>query len=641
MLRIWSIVSCVFILACARAEAPHGLDDADAGGAGRHAAGSGSGSGEAGRDAAVGGWDAPLPAGSGAAGDAAAGSGAAGDGAAGSGERVCGSGGWCWAHGASIHAMATGSGTVFAVGAGGAVLEWRDGRFQSLPAFTSEGLNSVWLSGPNDVWVTSYQHDVFHYDGMRWKQLAVRGHKVTGTGPNDVWVGMQHYDGTRWQKHEVPQITVLGDALALGPKDVWVLAQVEPVPGSTVAEGYTAVLRFDGSQWQQVGQRIEPSVGYTRLVRVAGEVWIHASTIAYRLEGQVWRHRPMLYGFDAWSVAMSGTPEREVIRLFDGQDVVEVPPETRCRSALRVRDGESFCFSEQGQLYRFDGAAWQRTFQDAYGTTLSAPEWGQVAPELWAGEAKLAWGSAADDVLRVRTLATNDHDPEDVLEHYDGARWSELARGRFWDITGSARDNVWIVGKQLLHWDGVALREITRPDEVLDGGLTAAISFGPRATFFVADLNNQSEAVMRYDGDWSVMFTRSKTPPDITAFERLVGSGESDLWLVATRQRGLRELGTGAVFHYDGSTWQSVALWSTSGMTGIAVDTENVWVSDVSGVYRLPRASVMSTPVHDNTGNTFAVPNGDMPVSMHRARLWRGPNDLWLTTGHQAMRLPL
>ncbi|HKP57433.1 MAG TPA: hypothetical protein VJV78_11965 [Polyangiales bacterium] len=74
-------------------------------------------------------------------------------------------------------------------------------------------------------------------------------------------------------------------------------------------------------------------------------------------------------------------------------------------------------------------------------------------------------------------------------------------------------------------------------------------------------------------------------------------------------------------------------------MRSIAVDADSVWVSDVMGVYRLPRASAMSTPIHDDTGNTFAVPDSSLPIAPYRARLWRGPNDLWLATGEQAMRL--
>ncbi|HKP57432.1 MAG TPA: hypothetical protein VJV78_11960 [Polyangiales bacterium] len=89
MLRIVSVVSCVFALACARTEAasePHELEptrsDSDAA-VQRAAAGDGGGAAMNGR-VALGGRQAPLPAGSGGAGDGAAVSGA-GDGATASG----------------------------------------------------------------------------------------------------------------------------------------------------------------------------------------------------------------------------------------------------------------------------------------------------------------------------------------------------------------------------------------------------------------------------------------------------------------------------------------------------------------------------------------------------------------------------
>ena len=53
--------------------------------------------------------------------------------------------------------------------------------------------------------------------------------------------------------------------------------------------------------------------------------------------------------------------------------------------------------------------------------------------------------------------------PQATLELYDGHDWRELARGAFRDISGSAPDNVWILGAALLRYDGSGLAEVALP----------------------------------------------------------------------------------------------------------------------------------------------------------------------------------
>jgi len=53
-------------------------------------------------------------------------------------------------------------------------------------------LNSVWGSGPDDIWITSDSGAPLHYDGSTWSAMpslsdySLQG--VWGSGPDDVWI---------------------------------------------------------------------------------------------------------------------------------------------------------------------------------------------------------------------------------------------------------------------------------------------------------------------------------------------------------------------------------------------------------------------------------------------------------------------
>jgi hypothetical protein len=358
---------------------------------------------------------------------------------------------------------------------------------------------------------------------------------------------------------------------------------------------------------------------------VAGEVWIDAGANAYRLDGTQWHELPGPYGLDGCRVAAESGARTETLSLFDGEQISAVPADTECVAARRTGADEVFCFSREGELFRFDRSSWRRAPQDVFGTTLSADQWGHVPPALWAGNAILAWGTGPDDVFRVSPVdLIAVHGQRHRIEHYDGERWTEIARGDYFDIAGSAADDVWMVGKPLMHWDGSALHEVSVPDELYP---SAAVSFGPKAAWFIATqyTPEPKSSVLRYDGSWSVQYTE----PSSDAFEDIAGRSADDLWLLAIRQPMLRQRGTGALIRYDGKTWRAADLWQTWGFGALILGRDDLWVSDTDSIYRVPLSNL-------SAADSF-VPM----VAGTKGQLWLGPSDVWLTTAHQAMRLSL
>jgi hypothetical protein len=105
----------------------------------------------------------------------------------------------------------SGPNDVWAVGGRGTIRHLRagDDRFQEVDSPTQQALHSVWGSGPNDIWAVGDGGTILHYDGRSFEastaQFAI-GRKphlnaVWGSGPNDVWIvgdGVAlHYTGAK------------------------------------------------------------------------------------------------------------------------------------------------------------------------------------------------------------------------------------------------------------------------------------------------------------------------------------------------------------------------------------------------------------------------------------------------------------
>jgi hypothetical protein len=108
-----------------------------------------------------------------------------------------------------------------------------------------EGVNAIWGSAPDDVWVVGPQSTAAHFDGSAWRRYIVAGTENTavwGSGPDDVYVAglfeSEHWDGSGWQPIEMDAFRGAEGIWGFAADDVW------------MADGSGEMAHFDGTTWQ-------------------------------------------------------------------------------------------------------------------------------------------------------------------------------------------------------------------------------------------------------------------------------------------------------------------------------------------------------------------------------------------------------
>jgi hypothetical protein len=151
-----------------------------------------------------------------------------------------------------------------------------------LPAGLTSFISDASATSSTDVWAASqYGRYLLHFDGVRW-QVARRWQQgqvtgVTAVTPADVWVfgttadgtsaiGTWHYDGLAWQRVAGLAGSIVR-ASAISASDIWAIA---------ASPASYAVVRFDGTNWQQVptGSALD-SVQVRDILALSGsDVWV-------------------------------------------------------------------------------------------------------------------------------------------------------------------------------------------------------------------------------------------------------------------------------------------------------------------------------------------------------------------------------
>jgi hypothetical protein len=98
------------------------------------------------------------------------------------------------------------------------------------------GFNSVWGSGPDDVYAVA-RGAVYHFDGDVWARVNAvpGGRQVFGSASNDVYIingtTLYRWNGASWSSRTLSQEAIAG--WSNGPTDVWI-------------SGYQNMMHFDG-----------------------------------------------------------------------------------------------------------------------------------------------------------------------------------------------------------------------------------------------------------------------------------------------------------------------------------------------------------------------------------------------------------
>jgi hypothetical protein len=307
------------------------------------------------------------------------------------------------------------------------------------------------------------------------------------------------------------------------------------VAGALYAVGVDAgVARFDGRRWRRIDAEVAAGRdllaaaarvredGTEELVAV-GDGGLGLSVVGDAVELIAGRgellHLQAVVGVGEGSDELWAVGDGGVLHLVDGTWSRD-GPETELHGLWSPGDGTLWAAGHGGQLLRHAGGGWRTVRRGGEETELHAiwgtgPDFALVVGkdrwlEIGPGEAVReitgprpvaagVWGSARDDIWVVG---------RDGIFHVVGDAITPGPEGAFFDVWGAAADDVWAVGAEggLAHWDGDAWTRVEAPTRL---NLLAV---------------------------W--------------------GSGSDDVWAVGDG---------GTILHYDGAAWR----WRDSGTDGI------------------------------------------------------------------------
>ncbi|MEU6266191.1 hypothetical protein [Saccharopolyspora shandongensis] len=149
---------------------------------------------------------------------------------------------------------------------------WVDGGWQGVPlppATDEQSFSSVGGAAPDDLWMAG----------------------TTVARPQQI-VSM-HWDGAQWSHVQVPPVDTtdsdyltVHDVAAFAPDDVWISATQKPY--DTPGDGQPILMHWDGSQWSREQAPVPPG-GTGKLVHAGGALWSLGAGALLRYDGTSWQ----------------------------------------------------------------------------------------------------------------------------------------------------------------------------------------------------------------------------------------------------------------------------------------------------------------------------------------------------------------
>ncbi len=503
--------------------------------------------------------------------------------------------GFCWAQPqpfgdriVALHGNATAS-TVFAVNAGGALLERSGEAWHYHDLGPDVWVQTVHVVDENDVWAGTADGAYQWRDG-RWTRMRDGSVLALATDANDdVWMvtsqQVLRWDSAEWHDETPGEASFID--VATTEDGVWLLA-TENIGRKTRCFPYQLV----SGNWKELpGPQEEYSIGGQNAgLLVAGrDVYLNCnhdneSGEFFGRVGEAWEP---IDGLGGPSFAASdGT-------LFSGNAVWH--PEQGFVGTLSVSPTAVWGSSSEnvwvglrdGGVARLEGTHLE---VETSPRRWSAADWETTPPEIWAN-ATAAWGTAADDVWRT------------PVEHYDGRAWTRVSEAMARSIHGSATDNVWFALQssadpsyadstdvaRVAQWNGETLRELELPEDWTGFTLTAILTFGPDDVWVGGSKYGEPARIARYDGTTWRTVREEEAALDyysgsVGYWRSLQGTSSLDVWALSGNRliHFVRE-------HTEVYTPQSVG---TAGFTSLAVADGEVFVLTVDGIQLITPDSI-------------------------------------------------
>jgi hypothetical protein len=445
---------------------------------------------------------------------------------------------------------------------------------------------SIVASPAGDLWAVGGRDDgafIYRYDGAQWVEVdlsSIGGDDIGvltmwGSGPDDVYAGVEtndfddgtfqslfvHFDGAVWS--EVPLGFEVGRVLA-----VVGTAADEVVALVTDEYGFDhRIIRFDGESGAVIGDESTFTDGFQPYALVAGGAgdvvaggWSTATAdypdgviSFWSYDGATWTH--MVDGYLFWNSFSNTVSVGETdgslwvadtlgaIWTHDGVGWAESKPANPCpgvNAMWGTGPTDVFAGCAGGKVLHFDGTTW------------AAMETGTELPIVDL------WGSGPADVYATAYRPYVDYDDGlmhgGALMHYDGAAWVDIGGPdvsmRVW---GSRADNVFIGGRgTMLHFDG--------------------------AEWSAEVVHEMSCSISDEEGGYSY-----PNVEDLWGFEQ---DGVTELFVVPSWlcPGGCED---GQYLHYDGSSWDAIAVTGHGGAGITAVGgtgPNDIWLAGEDGL---------------------------------------------------------
>jgi hypothetical protein len=366
--------------------------------------------------------------------------------------------------------------------------------------------DSVWASGPTDVWVGGFVNrrgaastsgNMLHFDGTAWAPAALSDEQLArrpitaifGASPTDVWAAPGlHWDGREWSTVLAERTT---DVVAIHGR------ATDDVVGVGRDGG---VIHFNGATWEDWNAPLTDDAIVDAWGAANGELFAVTATLILHHDGRGWSRA--FHGPGAPFVAVWGAgPDHVVFLREDGEHLT-------WDGALLFRhappDGIPASYQATDVWTSGPGDIWVTAsgrFGAGNGRVIRSQPFGQPWLQVLSapGALERIAGSSANDIWVVGSAP--------VAQHFDGSAWTAIA------APGSSRHAVWVnspgdvwmsgFNTPAQHWDGTAFTEAP-PGGLKSIGATAIWSNG-RNDAWVAGDNN----LAHWDGEaWSESATR-------------------------------------------------------------------------------------------------------------------------------------
>ena len=405
---------------------------------------------------------------------------------------------------------------LFAVGDGGSSYHYDGNGWHSISDDNSINYSSLWVFSETDIYTVSTNSKVYHYDGVSWDMIyEVPGEAVLtliwAASPSQIFVAgrwgvVYYYDGDTWEDVSIG----LGNDFSESIRSIWG-SSIDDVYAACEEGGYHYV---DGHGWNKVGW----PAGYNErkwnavwgsgeddvfFISDADDRFYADETIALRLNGSGWSPMEIpeekLYDeiFDMWGIPgevvyavgfegtmlrydypaqAQGEKEEWIDRSFEGCGRNFI-------SVCGTSESEIYVIGAQvgwnSRLIAYRDAAWDyvdflpNVFPDIFALpggpvfiTGFDSEFGHIEEDeyiRWTpvieGNLKDVWAAAPDNVYAVSD-AGNVYGDYGNIFNYNGTSWSKVASmpfsGGFRGIWGSSENDIYAVGQDVYHYDGMS-----------------------------------------------------------------------------------------------------------------------------------------------------------------------------------------